>query len=157
MNPVKGYMSGWVRTGKDTMYAVASYDEALLKTVTTAERLHLMVTVAAYLLVAGAGLLAALSLSRRSSLVRMLTVKSHYAAQIKAAIECRTNKKASLLFDAKSKDGKPEHMVRLEIFRLEEASLKDIVLEIDPEASIDVTSVYRLKEDSENDSRFWNS
>jgi preprotein translocase subunit SecE len=153
MKMLREYALEWERAGKNTASYVMGYDETLYKTVTAFERVHSMVSVVVYVLVASALFFVANRLAGRSTLVRMLRVRSSRAVTISDAIEGAIGRRAKLLINQNSKNGYADQTIQLEIYRLEETALRDLIRSIDPTAVIDVTSVHRISEEHDGNSK----
>jgi preprotein translocase subunit SecE len=155
MKAMKEYVWEWERAGKNTATFVMSYDETLYKTVTTLERVQSIISVAVYVLVVSALFFMANRLAGRSTLIRMLRVRSSRAVTIGDAIEGITGRKARLLICKGCDNGYAEQTIQLEIYRLEEATLRELIQSIDPAAEIDVASVHKLADEDSDESQHW--
>jgi hypothetical protein len=146
MKTMKEYMWDWdgVVLGQQAMLALTSHEAELVDGSSVLGQVQETGTIAAYVIAMAAALYCVSRLSRRSSLIRILRVSSSRSTEIGEAIAKATGRKAVQLGRKNNKGLTWQPTLRLEIYRLEEVMLYDLIRSIDEEAEIETLSVTSL-------------
>ncbi|NOU95790.1 hypothetical protein GC093_21560 [Paenibacillus sp. LMG 31456] len=146
MKTLKEYVWDWdgVGLGQQALFTLTSYETELIDGGSVLEHMQETSTVAAYVIAMATALYCVSRLSKRSSIVRILRVSSCRIVEISEAITSVTGRRAVLLGSKSSNKGLPVQTLRLEIYRLEEVMLYDLIRAIDQEADIEILSVTSL-------------
>ncbi|MFD0679078.1 MULTISPECIES: hypothetical protein [unclassified Paenibacillus] len=146
MKTIKEYILGGDGAvfGKQALYTLTSNEAGLRDGGSVLDHMQDTSTVAAYVIAMAVGLYCVSKLSKRSSLVRILRISSGRIAEISEEITKVTGRKAVLLGRKSDNKGLARQTLRLEIYRLEEVMLYDLIHAIDQEAEIEILSVTSL-------------
>ncbi|MCR8632850.1 hypothetical protein [Paenibacillus radicis (ex Xue et al. 2023)] len=146
MKTIKEYILGGDGAvfGKQALYTLTSNEAGLRDGGSVLDHMQDTSTVAAYVIAMAVGLYCVSKLSKRSSLVRILRISSGRIVEISEEITKVTGRKAVLLGRKSDNKGVARQTLRLEIYRLEEVMLYDLILAIDQEAEIEILSVTSL-------------
>ncbi|RAV19341.1 hypothetical protein [Paenibacillus contaminans] len=126
----------------------AEIQPAAIKRLTgaAADRLEVMCSAIAFAILAVIMFLEINLMPHRTTLNRVMRVRSAKGDEIGTALKQATGREPTMLGSKEEGDGTIVYALQIDIYRLEESTLKDVIYAIDPDAVIDMLpqySVYR--------------